>query len=131
MNNFFKNLWRRIIPQDKIPLVKKEENALVLSLDANNVVTLRISIQNINPDSAEFFAKSIFALQSGLYADDILDIITQLGLDPSSVGKSNFTKILLSKYTLCFDTVKELSYNRDSVPLVSPLRFSAIVNGDK
>jgi len=130
--NIFGFLRKREAEIENSPIsVNENENALIVSVDKDGKAILRISLQNLENGDAESFAKALFAVQSGSYIDQISELITEIGHSENEGFRLEFVKELLGYYTIYFDMLKNFNYNKDSKPVVSPLKFSSLVNGDK
>ena len=133
MFNFFKN--KQAPKTDKlVPAlpegVAENENALIVAVDKEGKAILRLSVQNIDENDSETFAKALFAVQSGLYKDQISELLAEIGASENG-DRLEFIKELLGYYTIYFDMMKGLNYNKEDKPVVSPLKFSSLVNGEK
>lgn len=129
MFNFLK---KKDVEPESLPLaVNENENAFVIAVDENGKAILRISLQNLDEGDAESFAKALFAIQSGSYKDQISELIVEIGQAEKESFRLEFVKELLGYYTIYFDMLKNFNYNKDDKPVVSPLKFSSLVNGDK
>jgi hypothetical protein len=113
-----------------IQTVQEDENALIIAVDKEGRTILRLSIQNTDENGSEPFGKALFGIQSGFYKEQISDILSEIGASEKG-ERLEFVKEVLGYYTICFDMIKSLNYNKEDKPVVSPLKFSSLVNGDK
>lgn len=132
MFSFFKKKQEnKKAPKPALPEgIAENENAFILAVNKEGRAILRLSVQNIDENDSEVFAKALFAVQSGLYKDQITELLAEIGASEDG-ARLEFIKELLGYYSIYFDMAKSLNYNKEDKPVVSPLKFSALVNGEK
>lgn len=125
MLNFFKR-------KKELKAVFQDENAIVMAIGPDGKTTLRLSVQNIQgEESSEHFAKALFAIQSGVFREQIEELIAEFAYKSTGPSRT-FMEETLGFYTIYFDMVNKSHYNKSDKPVVSPLKFSSLVmNGDK
>lgn len=130
----FSNIFLRKNKRAEDRIVRPNENAIIVAVDEEGRTMLRLSVQNIqSKKSSEYLAKALFALQSGVFQQEIEDLIVEFANQTNDVTR-NFMEETLAFYTIYFDIVTKNDYNNlnNEKPVISPLKFSSIVqNGEK
>ena len=133
MYKWISGLWpKQKSRQEQLPLLaSKEENAFIIAVDKRGNAILRISIQLSDQENAVNFAKALFGLQSGMYKDQIAQMLDEIGASEEG-PRVQFAGQVLKYYETYFDMLNTTNYNKEDRPVVSPLKFSSLViNGDK
>lgn len=97
-----------------------DTNGITFILDENNEPYIHISVTNLDDNKAVFFARMLFEINTGIYAESILDILQKLAQQDDSI------KLFVSKVVASWGLYNELqnnNTNQQTEPMVKPTDF--------
>lgn len=124
--------WKK--REEKIPdyIERERENSFAVSVGKEGQPILRISLQNTEYEDIEPFVKALFSVQIGLYKDQLLEIFEEMRSSKAYAVKDDFMKKLIALYGGYFALSETSDYNKkENKPVISPLKFSSLIQGDK
>lgn len=108
--------------------ISLEENAIMFCVDKNNELTIKISAQNLDNESAKKVAEVLFFMGKGYYRSHILKMLQDMAVDDPS--RQDFVSDLILYWSAYIDTYKDLTYNKGG-PVVCPTKFSQLVHNSE
>jgi hypothetical protein len=108
-------------------LVKEGENSIVFTVDKNNELILRISVQNTEKNSADKLAQVMYYLNKGMYQISLIDMLIKISKEDSS--RAYFIENVINGWAKYLDTQDSTDYykNGKAKPVISPSKFSQMV----
>lgn len=132
MFKFLKKQEEKAPPPREKEKEKEEENSFTISVGREGQPIIRVSLQNTEDEDIEPFVKAVFAAQIGLYKNQLLEIFEEMRSSGYYATKDDFMKKLIALYGGYFALAETTDYNKkENKPVISPLKFSSLIQGDK
>lgn len=114
--------------KDNVFEISPEDNTLMLCVDKNGELTVKISIQNLETKNAAKFAEVLFLVEQKGYREMFMQMLQDMAAEDKS--RQDFISDVMLYWTAYIDTYKNMTYNKDG-PVVSPTKFSQLVNNSE
>lgn len=114
--------------KDNVFEISPEDNTLMLCVDKNGELTVKISIQNLETKNAAKFAEVLFLVEQKGYREMFMQMLQDMAAEDKS--RQDFISDVMLYWTAYIDTYKNMTYNKDG-PVISPTKFSQLVNNSE
>lgn len=114
--------------KDNVFEISPEDNTLMLCVDKNGELTIKISIQNLETKNAAKFAEVLFLVEQKGYREMFMQMLQDMAAEDTS--RQDFIGDVILYWTAYIDTYKNMTYNKDG-PVISPTKFSQLVNNSE
>lgn len=110
---------------DKKTLFRANENVIAFAIDEKGDVLLRISTQNIGKEDADNLARVMYLIGNGAYQTQLIEMLVEVSKNPD---KKEFIEEVINYWSKLIDSQDQNNYYNDNEPIVSPSKFSQLVN---
>lgn len=105
-------------------LFRANENVVAFAVDDKGDVLLRISTQNTTIRDAENLARVMYLIGRGAYQTQLIEMLVQIS---SNREKQEFIEQVINYWSKLIDNQEQTGYYNDNEPLISPSKFSQLV----
>jgi len=126
--NFFGNklklTTRSLEPLEENLKLSLDDNTVVFAVDKENQLIIKLSIQNLETESAYKFAEVLFLTTRSAYRKEIVEMMQSMAVEDPT--RAEFISETIMYWAKMLDKYDKEEYYNDG-PLISPSKFCQLV----